>query len=239
MRKLSRREPGNTEPGTLSVYILAGVATAPSFMEDFRETLTAFLREETGMDIRSGLLFPYGDWSRALRPQLREIRHDMRLRVTEPACSVGGRKTAEQLQDAREDVMLLIGHSGGGIAALHAAQLLSEGRPGTAFFIVQIGSPKYAVPASLRQNVLYLYAAGQRGRGKDPVCRLGSWGGWERSRWGLPKWNRLMHAPARTVGIPILGGHADYFRTMKHDSSEGLSNLDRMVNVIRSWLLKA
>lgn len=231
----------------LDLYLIAGVNTAPHFMEEFRQTLHREM-EEAGAEVRSKLLFPYGDWSRRTAAQLLEIRRDMRLPPERLNRSIGGRQVLEAMwpargEDGRRSRPILIGHSGGGVAAVHASALLPELEGGVPCPVVMIGSPKCRIPDAMRGSVLYLRAAGRgRRRGTmataDPVARIGSFGGWSPAgRFGWPKWRRDKHAPTAIRSVPILGGHADYFRNRHPYLDEaGKSNLERISETVREWL---
>ncbi|CAM3990112.1 hypothetical protein COLU111180_18270 [Cohnella lubricantis] len=247
------------------LYFIAGFRTAPLFMEEFRVSLQGRL-EKAGARVRSKLLFPYGDWSRGPVSQLLEIRRDMRLSPDRLERSIGGRHVLEAITRDREASLheedsrgregcedrerprlpILIGHSGGGVAAVHASSLLLARMGGTPCPVVMIGSPKCRIPDELRGSVLYLHAARRRGREgrqvvySDPVTRLGTFGGWHSPgsrRWRT--WRRDQHAPGNIVSVPIVGGHADYFRSRApFIDGNGLSNLDLISEEVWHWLMK-
>lgn len=234
------------------LYLIAGFRTAPLFMEEFRLALHGRL-EKAGVSVRSKLLFPYGDWSRRPVAQLLEIRRDMGLGVSGLARSIGGRNVLKALEadgidgeneGAGDRLPILIGHSGGGVAAVHAASLLHERKGGEPCPVVMIGSPKCRIPEALRGSVLYLQAAGKRAKGgsrevsSDPVTRLGSFGGWQLSGGkGWRVWRRDKHAPETIASVPVAGGHADYFRSQApFIDDEGRSNLDRISEAVWQWL---
>ncbi|MDF2961478.1 MAG: hypothetical protein K0S39_3213 [Paenibacillus sp.] len=231
----------------INMYLLAGVATAPLFMEGLRLTITDRLQQD-GWQVQSELLYPYGDWSRKLASQLREMSHDLWPARTQPLRSIGGQRAAAAIQAGGEGgLRLLIGHSGGGVAAVHAVRILaaSEGagareadsRQPRPYRIVQIGSPKCPVPEWMRANVLYAGSVNAKGRPSDPVTRLGSWSGWQRSRSGLPVWRWKQFAPSAVVHFPIIGGHPDYFRERSPFlNREGVSNMETTVQAIWAWL---
>lgn len=298
-------------PAAINVYLAAGFRTAPTFMEGYREAIHALL-EEAGWQVRSRLLFPYGDWSRGIVGQLREIRRDIGVPPERSERSVGGRRMLAAIdEDIREAGCLeedlekvrdsnshshsdangakgveggaagtasaepskqrsmqrsaqqsardparyvLIGHSGGGVAALHAACLLRRREDGKPPYVIMIGSPKCRIPGELRDSVLYLFAGGRKHQGAlplrgseaawrhrpaDPIARLGTFGGWERTaRYGLPVWRSDKHAPSERRPVPIVGGHADYFRGRPpFVSEEGATNLARIVEATRGWLV--
>lgn len=249
------------EPGAVvSLYVIAGIATSPDFMEELRAELVRRFRAETGSDrIRSALLHPYGVWDRSVWAQLRDIRRDLRLRVGSRAGSLGGSGVLSRLAgDAvPRGPLWLVGHSGGGVAAVHAAEALLAADGTADCRIVQVGSPRCGVAEPLRSSTAYLYAANRNGRVNDAICRFGSWGGWERAgkdgsdrserqrlyRWlpqlGLLRWNRNKLAPHRRVSLPIVGGHADYFRSgeMYRQAGDGRSNLELTVEAMWPTLM--
>ncbi|MBB6674954.1 hypothetical protein [Cohnella nanjingensis] len=281
------------------LYLLAGVKTAPHFMEGLREALAAKLAD-AGCTVHSELLFPYGDWSRSAVAQLREMRHDLQLRFGRYERSIGGRRALEAMETpAPAGRTILIGHSGGGVAAVHAAQLRLARDGGEPDAAVMIGSPRCRIPEALRGSVLYLYAAGKRlrrdagagapvtereqeGAGEpvrervgveglkregagvpvheretpgepvrehegaregvrkpaDPICRIGSFGGWRAAgAFRVPAWQADKYAPAAVRGVPILGGHADYFRrSAPFVNDAGQSNLEMTLAAVWPWL---
>ncbi|QJD83823.1 hypothetical protein [Cohnella herbarum] len=176
--------------------------------------------------------------------------------------SIGGKRAIAamatmRLAVDRRTTTLLIGHSGGGVAAIHAAYLLMKSESRSNCLVVMIGSPKCRIPQELRPSVLSISAAGTRKRandaeGKSPdlVSRLGTHGGWMRTRHneinnhsafrnGFPAWHKHKHAPAAMRTVPIIGGHADYFRdSSSYVNSSGSSNLDITLDAILSWLIQ-
>jgi hypothetical protein len=233
------------------LYLMAGVATAPRFMESLRVSLHDKLTRPSGRIVYSELLFPYGDWSRRLIPQLWEIRHDMRLRLLRIRSSVGGKRTVKSILARRDGdgevnpSILLIGHSGGGIAAVHAAQLLIEQGYGSPISVILIGSPRCRIPDGLRDSVLSISATGKSldaampSKSRDLVARLGTFGGWSKPSRRLPTWKADKYAPDSIHAVPIIGGHADYFRgSIPFVNSLGQSNLDLILETIESWLIR-
>ncbi|MFC5405280.1 hypothetical protein [Cohnella soli] len=225
---------GNTvDKRTYEIYMLAGFATAPRFMERLGIALAERLVQSGATVVRTEALFPYGDWSRSKLSQLREIFADMRLAATSERLgrSIGGRSAADAVRSFRsadeleKTTTLLLGHSGGGIAAVHAAHLLLDRRERSSCFAVMIGSPRCRIPTGLRHHVLSIDAARLGRRRPDFVPRLGTHG-----------W-RGQHAPGSRTEVRIIGGHADYFReTSPYIDGEGMSNLDRTLNTILDWL---
>ncbi|MCC3373961.1 hypothetical protein [Cohnella sp. REN36] len=243
-------------PETVNLFVLAGVKTAPLFMEGLREALAAKLAE-TGRTVRAELVFPYGDWSRSAIAQLREMRRDLPLGIARYGRSIGGRLALEAASSSpRADRTIWVGHSGGGVAAVHASGLRLAREGGEPDAVVMIGSPRCRIPPALRRSVLYLYAAGLRRprprerppdgagadairlRPADPICRIGSFGGWRAAGgYRMPAWQPDKHAPDAVRGLAILGGHADYFRRREpYVNAAGQSNLDVTLAAVWPWL---
>lgn len=227
----------------LQFYMMSGMATSPNFMEEFRYELSRRVMK-AGWTATSQLLFPYGDWSRRTAAQILEITHDTALGPKHYSRSIGGRRAAKAVNSGNEAfnvIRVFIGHSGGGVAAAHASRILLKDHvegSDRRYFIVQIGSPKCAVYPEDQQDTLYI-RFGENGRRSDPVTRMGSWGGWERAAGGWSRWNPEKYAPGYRVHLPLLGGHADYFRP--HEpfvSEEGSSNLEKMTDCIQIWLME-
>jgi alpha-beta hydrolase superfamily lysophospholipase len=209
-------------------------------MERFRVTLHDKLTTRSGTKVHSELLFPYGDWKRNVIRQVWEIRKDMSLNFSRISQSIGGNRVLSSLDLNRsvnhERRILLLGHSGGGVAAVHAAQLLLEKeicqQPCS---VVMIGSPRIRIPTSLKQSVLALHGVG---KSRDVVSRLGSFGGWTvRGKQRYPVWHTEKHAPGTQLGLSLIGGHPDYFRDHKPFINEaGKSNMDILLETIMEWL---
>jgi hypothetical protein len=219
------------------LVLLAGSATAPAFLDEAAARLRERIRRGTASDsVTCAIHFPYGDWSRGVIRQLLEIRHDTRLPIPRFSRSIGGRFVLRRLhEEIDEGWVVLVGHSGGGIAGLHAAALMTERRPELRCAVVQIGSPRSPVPRSMAPSVAFFYASGGGGRSKDPITRLGSWGGWTRSLLGVPAWDRRLHQPGFIRALPLAGGHADYFRT-RLTAADGRTNLQVVEDEIWQWL---
>lgn len=236
MRKLSR-----TEASKAMVFAAAGIYTSPDFMEGVLERTVRLLEQQKAVRVvRSALLFPYGDWNSRLIRQIAQVRRDMALRPKSYGRSVGGRVILESIGDVSDaEVLLFIGHSGGGVASVHAAMLLRNRHPGQDVRIAQIGCPRFAIPPELQANVHYIYASRfDGGAVKDPFCRLGTWGGWEKGDAApIPRWNSRKYAPGMRTQVAIVGGHADYFRERPPFVDEyGRSNLDLVSERIMAGL---
>ncbi|MDF2922120.1 MAG: hypothetical protein K0R57_1034 [Paenibacillaceae bacterium] len=151
--------------------------------------LSALQRIEEGLRAGSVEEIRVGSETEILAGNEAELR--ARNGVGMPAGSKAGRT---------EKRIVLLGHSGGGTAALHAAALLKERNPGLQALVIQIGSPRSPVPPALSGSVAYCFACRPGGTGKDPVCRLGSW---RQQRW------RSGNAGAGAGGTGMTGGEVD------------------------------
>jgi pimeloyl-ACP methyl ester carboxylesterase len=201
----------------VALYTLAGVFTAPRFLDAFRERMLDWLAAQ-GWAASAATIYPYGNWYRTRWKQAAEIALDF-CRPT-----IGGRRAVKEIQECRDTYpVLLIGHSGGGVAAVQAAKaLLAAGR--TVGAVVMIGSPKTPIPRALQARTLFVAATDEQGREVDRIARLGSWRG---------------RAPDGIARVAILGGHPDYFRDgLPYVNQEGHSNIEMTEGVVRPWLLE-
>ena len=234
----------------IELFISAGVATAPNFLEEFQAELVQRI-SSAGATVRSELLYPYGDWSRPVTAQLREIAHDLRKGTKRIRSSIGGTRALFEIKERSFDRIyrgshtkkVLIGHSAGGVASVHAAKLLLERLGGKPSSVVMIGAPKCRIPSTLRRFVHYVHGkVGVEKRSAtllrpDPVTRIGTFGGWVRGDKRPPIWDKRESAPASTIELPIIGKHADYFRSHAPYVNEyGQSNLDVTVAAVWGWL---
>lgn len=240
--------PTTTRPVTTNpvrLYLLAGVGTAPTFMQVLQDELRRRL-QDTGFRAEGGLLFPYDDWGRRMIPQIREVWHDIRLPLHRLGRSIGGRAAVDRiLRDMEEDEgastvpIILVGHSGGGTAGLHAAHLLRQRLPQASVrAIVMIGSPRSPVPPELAADTAYCYAARMDGRRKDPVCLAGSWRAWpakEEAGGTHRSWRKSAFSPGSQYPLPLLGGHPDYFRTHLKDTA-GRTNLEITLDAVWGFI---
>ncbi|WP_239617613.1 hypothetical protein [Cohnella mopanensis] len=268
-----QRDSIGQEGNKLELYFMAGLGTSPLFMEKLRMTLLSELERiglfsalrSEGQPVHTELLFPYGDWTRRVLPQLWEIRSDLRLRPARISNSIGGnralqaiRKSLDSGEKGRKSTTILIGHSGGGVAAVHTGQLLLEQGFCSSCLVVMIGSPRCRIPERLKPFTLSIHAAGRdigtavTRRSSDFVSRIGTYGGWtiggtavqvtearasggQRKR--LPYWQKNKHAPSEIVAVRIIGKHADYFRdSAPYVNENGISNLEVTLGAILSWL---
>lgn len=219
----------------MSIYLLAGVATSNTLFNECKIKLEKLFQND-GVAPSIHVLLPYGDASRSLVKQVLEVRSDLSNRMT--AGRVGGQQAMKQIkQTLTSDKVLLIGHSGGGAAAYQAAKMLHEKNEVKDFRIVQIGSPRTPIEPLLQDRVSYFHSIDSLGKINDPISRIGSWGGWSRSGFSMPRWNRLKYAPGYVEGIQMIGGHADYFRhTQPYTDHEAVCNLDKTINRMSEWL---
>jgi len=210
----------NENSRRLALLTLGGVFTSPDFMDEFREEMRRRC-ERAGWCATAHSVMPYGDWTLPRIRQAAEVTVD----VLFPA--FGGRRAASEAARLREPSregaveVALLGHSGGGVAAVHAAAALARtGIPVRA--VAMIGSPKTPVPQSLRTRTAAWSLADARGRIGDPVARLGSW---------------LGRPPAHTARLALIGGHRDYFRSRSPFVNEaGESNLSVTSEAVWRWL---
>jgi hypothetical protein len=220
----------------VALYILAGVATSENFMDDFKHELE--LRyEHAGIEVHSSMLFPYGDWNRSIVKQVMEISYDLMPRLRDNNSYFRGQTVADHIKQSNSNGrIVIVGHSSGGVAGVHAANQLDRVHyPDVR--VVQIGSPKCAVPIMQRASTLFIRAINQKGKSADPITRLGSWGGWEKSG-RIVRWNAQSKAPSSIYAVPIIGGHADYFRNKDpFRDVNGVTNLKKITDCIWQWLL--
>jgi hypothetical protein len=222
----------------VALYILAGAATSENFLDDFKHELVSRY-EQAGIGVQSSMLFPYGDWNRGILKQVMEISYDLFPRFGRKSSYNRGQMVADHIKDTYSSGrIVIIGHSSGGVTGIHAANRLACEQYSDVR-VVQIGSPKCAVPADIQTTSLYIRSMNHMGKLTDPITRIGSWGGWER-KGANARWNSRLRAPASILTIPLIGGHADYFRSRKPFVDEsGKSNLERTTDIIWDWLSMA
>ncbi|MEX2462340.1 MAG: hypothetical protein WD469_13755 [Paenibacillaceae bacterium] len=224
----------NTE-NSVFLYILAGVATSENFLDDFKHELVRRY-EQVGIEVHVSLLYPYGAWNRRLWKQVMEISNDLLPRFRRNRSSVRGQMVADYIRKTyRGGRVVIIGHSSGGVMGVHAATRLDR-KLYPDVRVVQIGSPKCAVLKGNQHSTLYIRAMNHLGKSADPITWLGSWGGWER-RGAIAHWHARLRAPASIITIPLIGGHADYFRNgARFVDEEGRSNLKLTTDILWDWL---
>ncbi|HZG79094.1 MAG TPA: alpha/beta hydrolase, partial [Paenibacillus sp.] len=206
----------------LTLFALAGVFTASNFLDEFRLE-TARRCERAGWSVESHSLLPYGDWTRSKLRQSAEIAAD----VCGPL--VGGRRAAADVARLAGDpaacgVVALLGHSGGGVAAAHAADELSR-RGYRVGAVAMIGSPKTPIPKRVRDVTAFFYLGNEDGSAADAIARVGGWFG---------------RRPARLRSLALVGGHRDYFRSRAPFlGAEGRSNLETTAEAVAAWVNEA
>lgn len=225
---------------TIVLITAAGFATAPGFLDPFRERLhEGFV--QLGHAVKSCSLLPYGDWHRGKPQQLWEIYHDLRLYPETYKHSIGGNRMLHALDDDSEAMAgetcayVMVGHSGGGVAALHAASFLMHAQK-RVLGIIQIGTPKCRIAEDLQAQTLYVRGLFRNSVKQakrwtvDPITRLGSWG----SNRGVQKG---LYPPGTIVDIPLIGRHPDYFRTaVPFMQTEKGANESIMYRTVWTWI---
>ncbi|EFM10552.1 conserved hypothetical protein [Paenibacillus curdlanolyticus YK9] len=221
----------------LTVYLMAGVATANQMFGECCRKLEEMLSVAELDKPEIHVLYPYGDNSRSRFAQVLEVGSDLSNRIH--LSRVGGRKAVEGIQRTYKGKgpVLMIGHSGGGIAAYQAAVQLHREGALPDFRLVQIGSPRIRVMPELKQRISYFHSVDAAGKLTDPISRIGTWGGWSGGKMRIPHWNAWKYAPGYVEGIEVVGGHADYF---KHQNpfidGQAVCNLDKTMERVRQWL---
>ncbi|GIP41118.1 hypothetical protein J31TS4_43980 [Paenibacillus sp. J31TS4] len=211
----------------IHVFFVAGIGTwqAGNMFGRAMEDLCARYRTAGIERVSTADLYPYGTMDEVpkekarsyLYKQVWEVGKDLYKRYDRTR---GGqavhRAVAESCPREEGADLVLIGHSGGGVAAYNAALLLADdGYPLP--WVVQVGSPYRPVRRSWRSRVFHLRQAG----------RIGDWVTWS----GWPFLRRF----ARAVDVPILGGHPFYFSDQPKDG-DGRSNLIKVMDQIWMWI---
>jgi len=216
------------------IYLLAGVATRPGFFRDCEGQLAEICTKLGWNNAGIRILYPYGDYSRSLVRQIREVRRDLLHRKKR---YIGGAAAAGMVRaDSAGRQIVLIGHSGGGVAAYHAGRLLLEEGVVPDCRVVQIGSPRVRIAEEMKDKVSYFYAVNGEGKRIDHVTKLGSWGGFRKSGSGIPIWDSRRYAPGHVDAITVVGGHADYFRGCAPFVQDDVTNLQRTIDRVWDWL---
>lgn len=222
---------------SLKVFLLAGVKTSPSAFHALEQRLQHKFAEK-GFESDIEILFPYGEMERNLLLQIAEVRADLSSYVFRGG--IGGRKVWSKIKENESrPKLLMIGHSGGGVAAYQIARKLYEDKTPINTKVIQIGSPKTRIIPALKGKISYIHAIDEHGRWKDPITKLGSWGGWtlQQQHVPLPRWDARKYSPGRIMGVNTLGGHADYFRHSPQFTDElSYCNLDKTLGSIESCL---
>jgi hypothetical protein len=219
----------------VSIYVLAGVATSSNFMEDFVQELQ-HRYDQAGFEVLINMIFPYGDWKRSIIKQLKEISYDLLPRLGQKRNYLRGQKVADYIKESyKGGKIVIIGHSSGGVVGVHAANIL-YGEKLPVARVVQIGSPKCPVTLNHRTSTLFIFSVNHKDKISDPISYFGSWGGMEK-RGRVFRWNPRLSAPTSIIGVPIIGGHADYFRNrIPFVDRNGMTNLEKTTNLIWEWL---
>ena len=223
----------------LHIFLLAGVQTKDSAFNTLTKRLNELCAKK---DIQTSIqmLYPYGDYTRKLWKQVLDICIDFNF-VTKRA-GLGGQRINQQLEKStinQDSKFLLIGHSGGGVAAYRWARFLHYHYQLDLdqLRVVQIGSPKIRVSPHFQKQLAYIQAVDEQGMPKDPITKIGYWGGLHLNNVDKKGWNSQKYAPSNVHSIPLIGGHADYFRVNPPfvDVNQQ-SNLDYTFNAIENWL---
>jgi hypothetical protein len=220
-----------------SVFLVAGIATTPSFFADLRAELDQ-LYKKSGAKVDIGILFPYGDFRMNRIRQINMIRMDLRHSFSNVQRCIGGRQARDMIRESfNGGGIVIIGHSGGGVSGYDAGRMLQQMGGFPIHQMIQIGSPKVRISAEFREQVVYLRAQKQS-KAVDLITQLGSWGGIDYSRRTLiPYWNSRKYAPLYIENIELLGGHADYFRRADpYVDRNGKSNLSKTVKELWKWI---
>jgi len=218
------------ERADISVYFAAGINVcrkADMFRDAMAETERRCLAAGP-VRIRTNAFYPYGciddvperKLGRFVARQAFAVFADMCRRA---AAGCGG---TALYRDVRADYdvagggnLFLVGHSGGGIAAYKAAQLLiRDGYPVGGVFMV--GSPKVPVRKNYR-DLVFAVEIGRRWA--DPITRCGFHG---------------FRPPRLRARLPLVGGHPDYFCSQSKDEA-GVSNLNKVLDAIWQWIRPA
>ncbi|WP_232698408.1 hypothetical protein [Brevibacillus daliensis] len=207
---------------------IAGIQSWSYFFEGAQQHAIQHFSSR-GQTVQTYSLFPYGVMDgmdlparkKALWKQIAQVRKDYRNG------SFGGAYVANEIKKRYQNggKLVLIGHSGGGVAAVWAAIRLLEETQIEVELIVQIGSPKI-IPKRLSHKTAVLKAAGKWG---DPITYTKPWS---------------FRSPFLQVKIPYdpkLRGmrlHAGYFNTNRWSlpSQNVTTNLDETMCQIYKWV---
>lgn len=278
----------------LRLYLLNGVRSAPHFLDRLKDTLAERLAalgfEVRGRvlfpyddwhrrllpqirEARFDIMLPYRRYERSVggRRVLALLERDRAEEAAQPARQEEGLGRTDiapanetKTSVRRKELALFVGHSAGGVAAVHAAGLLHAREGGMPCPVVMIGSPKCRIPGPLQNAVLYVQAERAReargaaraaergsetaasgqpgalviGKAADPICRIGSFGGWGKDAGRLlPGWRGDLHAPGVRAAVRIAGGHADYFRDRPpYIAADGRTNMEETLAAVWPWL---
>ncbi|WP_127580225.1 hypothetical protein [Paenibacillus koleovorans] len=212
---------------SVSVYFAAGISMmrTSKMFHDAMNDIERRYREKGLQTVRFGCFYPYGTMDEVPLSKQRRFIAKQVLTVgmdiyRQAAHTIGGQTLFQDIRKAYDPVngggIVLIGHSGGGIASYKAAQLLNRiGYPVRRVFM--IGSPEIPICRDCRDKVL-------------AVEHSGRWGDWI-SRCAF-HWFR----PAKIrVRLPIRGGHPHYFCSKSKDENN-VTNMQKMTDFLWSWM---
>ncbi|XEC97380.1 hypothetical protein AB6A23_12960 [Paenibacillus tarimensis] len=216
-----------TGRASLSVYFAAGISITRKndVFQDAMKDIERRCHCEGINRVRINTFYPYGyiddvpvsRHKRFIFGQAAVVFADM---LTKASMTSGGQSL---YHDIRKDYdadgggnIVLIGHSGGGVASYKAGLLLEEaGYPVSD--IIMVGSPKIPIRKTFRDRV---YALEHSGRWGDLVCRIGF---------------HLFRPPRDRVRLPIVDGHPSYFCNESKDEND-VSNMSKVLDTIWGWL---
>ncbi|MBC8080924.1 MAG: hypothetical protein H7X86_11305 [Gorillibacterium sp.] len=210
-----------------SIYFLSGIGTSQrgNYFGSAMEDIVSRYRAAGIGPIHVQDLYPYGivdgvakrDFFRFLAYQAMQVSRDMYVRYRR---NEGGLRAFKRLREDYDATgsgpIILIGHSGGGVAAYKTAKLLMD-RNYPVESVILVGTPVQGIAGDWQNKVRCL---GKAGRFGDPV----TW-------WGRP----CIGAPRNRATVDIVGGHPDYFCKDAIDIN-GVSNLSKVMDVIWGWL---
>lgn len=211
----------------VSVYFIAGISTWASgnmFGHAMMDIAERYRR--AGWDcIHTEDLYPYGTMDNIPREAVRKTVYRQMWHVFQdmyqqaehsPRAAFLNRAVRKHYGSAGEGDIVLIGHSGGGIAAYLAARLLrKQGYP--IRHVIQVGSPGGIIHSDWRDDVYCLRQAGWIG---DMV----TW-------WRFP----FAGTASRRETVAIEGGHPFYFCPQTKDKA-GVDNLSKVMDKIWSGI---
>ena len=181
-----------------------------TLMDNIWEQLTS-----EGHTVSFNVLYPYGTEDSNMLKQLASVRFAMSSNQAK------GNEVAQTIINTYNDenYVILIGHSGGGVAAYKAMEVLTDKN----FYVSQtimVGSPRMQIRQDIADRVGYVKA-------KDDIVSnfVGNWGTF--GPWGSKK-------PGKYYVINDLnvednyGGHMDYFKPNE--------NISKLMNAIYPWI---
>ncbi len=213
--------------GEKSVYFLSGIGTwkAGNFFSGAMKDLTERYRVAGVRKVHTADFYPYGfmddvlanGYSRFIARQALAVSRDMYARYLR---NRGGKRAfdfiVEDYEAAGCGEIVLIGHSGGGVAAYAAGKMLHD-KGYSIDKVIMVGSPEVWIAEDWQNRVCRVHKAGRLG---DPI----TW-------FGKPS----PGAPRIRSAVNIVGGHPDYFRWNSFDQ-DGVSNLAKTMDAIWTCL---